>query len=137
MTPSRMRRNGARHSIVATPALVTFLALALTACDVPPCQDDQFVVNENGSCASSPQQFTITATSCHVSLNATADAGLPIRGEMGADPVPLRQGGFILYADSPSFRYCRAVRVDYRLELTCFDNDGAQVCQADLTEPAM
>ncbi len=117
--------------------LVTFLALGLAACDDPQCPDDQFIVNENGSCASSPQQFTITATQCHISLNATADAGLPTHGEMGLDPVPLRQGGFILYADSPAFRLCRAVRVDYRLVLTCFDNDGAQVCQADLTEPSM
>jgi len=136
MTLSRMRRNGARQSIAALRAIVTFVALGLAACDDPECPDDQFVVEENGSCASSPQRFTISATQCNVALTATADAGLPTQGAMGPSPVPLRQGGFILYTDSPSFRLCRAQRVDYRLELSCFDNDDALVCQAELTEPA-
>jgi hypothetical protein len=52
-----MRRSRARQSIAALRALVTFVALALCACDDPQCPDDQFVVEENGSCASSPHDL--------------------------------------------------------------------------------
>lgn len=119
-------------------ALATFLALATTACDDSPCPgDEQFVVNENGTCSSAPQQLTISASSCHVFLSgATSDTGLPTHGAMGSHPAPLRQGGFLLFGDTPSFRLCHAQRVDYRLELSCVDNDDAPVCQAELTEPA-
>ena len=119
-------------------ALATFLALVTTACDDAPCSDnEQFVVNENGTCSSTPQQLTISASNCHVSLSgATSDTGLPMQGAMGSHPAPLRQGGFLLFGDKPSFRLCHAQRVDYRLELSCFDNDDALVCQAQLTEPA-
>ncbi len=104
-----------------------------------PCPGaEQFVVNENGTCSSTPQQLTISSsTSCQVSLSgAISDTGLPSQGAMGSHPAPLRQGGFILFGDMPSFRLCHAQRVDYRLELSCVDNDDAPVCQAELTEPA-
>lgn len=121
-----------------TLALATFLALAMTACDDVPCPgDEQFIVNENGSCAATPQQFTLSRNGCYVFLgNASSDTGLPAQGAMGPHPGPLRQGGFILFADTPTFRLCHAVRVDYRLELSCVDSDDTPVCQAELTEPA-
>jgi hypothetical protein len=120
-------------------ALATFLALTMTACDDSQCPGaEQFVVNENGTCSSTPQQLTISSnTACEVFLSgAMSDTGLPPRGAMGSHPAPLRQGGFILFGDMPSFRLCRAQRVDYRLRLSCVDNDDAPVCQAELTEPA-
>jgi hypothetical protein len=56
---------------------------------------------------------------------------------MSQHPQPLRQGDFILYTDDPApFRLCRATRVEYRLELTCLDAQGAPACNATLTEPS-
>ena len=94
------------------------------------------MVNENGTCSSTPQQLTISPPACSVFLGAIGDTGLPSQGAMGSHPAPLRQGGFILFGDMPLFRLCRAQRVDYRLELSCVDDDDAPVCQAELTEPA-
>ena len=55
---------------------------------------------------------------------------------MSHHPQPVRQGGFILYTDDPApFRLCHAERVEYRLELTCVDAQGASACNATLTEP--
>jgi hypothetical protein len=133
-----MRLSGSCRSIAGALVLATFLALAMTACDDVPCAgDEQFVVNENGTCAATPQQFTLGRTGCTIFLNnPTGDTGLPAHGEMGPHPGPLRQGGFTLYGDMPAFRLCHAQRVDYRLELSCVDSNDAQVCQAELTEPA-
>ena len=121
-----------------TLVLATFLALTMTACDDVPCPgEEQFIVNENGTCAAAPQQFTLRRGGCNVYLiNPSSDTGLPAQGAMGPHPGPLRQGGFMLFEDKPTFRLCRAVRVDYRLELSCVDSDDAPVCQAELTEPA-
>ncbi len=136
--PRSSRPCGSRHAVAGTLALATFLALVTTACTDPECPgDEQFVVNEDGNCAPTTQRLTISAIGCRVSLTGpTSDTGLPTQGAMGSHPAPLRQGGFILYTDTPSFRLCRARRVDYRLELSCVDNDDSPVCQADLTEPA-
>jgi hypothetical protein len=114
------------------------MTLVHLGCTDPVCPDaDAFVVNEDGTCAPQPQQFTLAATDCHVSLDVTGgqETGLPLRGAMGMNPVPLRQGDFILYSDQPQFRLCRARRVDYRLEVSCVDAADAPVCQATLTEP--
>jgi hypothetical protein len=133
-----MTQSGSRHAIAGTLALATFLALATTACDDVPCPgEESFVVDENGTCPPSPQRFTIARSGCDVSLLASGtDTGLPSQGSMGPHPGPLRQGGFLLFGDMPSFRLCRAERVEYRLELSCVDNDDLPVCQAQLTEPA-
>jgi hypothetical protein len=130
--------SGSCRSVAGASLLATFLALAMTGCDDVPCPgEEQFIVNENGSCAGTSQQFTLSRSGCNVYLRDTSgDTGLPMHGEMGSHPGPLRQGGFILYGDMPSFRLCRAQRVDYRLELSCVDSDDAPVCQAELTEPA-
>ena len=126
------------RSIAGAWMLAMFLALAMTGCDDVPCPgEEQFTVDENGTCAATPQQFTLARTGCDVSLTqVTGDTGLPAQGEVGPHPGPLRQGGFLLFGDKPTFRLCRAVRVDYRLELSCVDSDDAPVCQAELTEPA-
>jgi hypothetical protein len=133
MTLSRSCRSMARLLMLAT-----FLALPMTGCDDVPCPgEEQFTVVENGSCAATPQQFTLRRTGCDVILTMlTGDTGLPPQGAMGPHPGPLRQGGFLLFEDKPTFRLCRAERVDYRLELSCVDSDDAPVCQAELTEPA-
>jgi hypothetical protein len=133
-----MTLSGSCRSIAGALVLATFLALALTACDDVPCAgEEQFIVNENGSCAATPRQFTLSRSGCNVYLqDPTGDTGLPAHGEMGSHPGPLRQGSFILYGDMPVFRLCHAQRVDYRLELSCVDSDDAPVCQAQLTEPA-
>jgi hypothetical protein len=133
MTASRSCR-----SVAAALVLAMFLALAMTGCDDPPCPgEEDFIVNENGTCAAMPQQFTLSRIGCRVSLSSpSSDTGLPAEGAMDPYPGPLRQGGFILFADTPTFRLCRAVRVDYRLELSCVDSNDAPVCQAELTEPA-
>ncbi len=117
--------------------LPTVAALAHLGCTDPVCPDaEAFIVNEDGTCAQQPQQFTLAATDCRVSIDgAGPETGLPLRGAMGTHPVPLRQGDFILYSDQPHFRLCRAHRVDYRLELSCVDAADAPVCQATLTEP--
>lgn len=122
----------------ALAALVATLALAPLACTDPICPDaEAFVVDENGTCAPTTQRLTLTANGCRVSItDPTGDSGLPATGAMGSNPVPLRQGNFILYSDTPLFRLCRARRVDFRLELTCVDDHDAPVCQANLTEPA-
>src|SRR5262249_34929010 len=114
-----------------------FLTLALTGCDDDPCSgQEQFIVNENGTCAAMPQQFTLSRSGCGVFLdNPSGDTGLPAHGAMGPHPGPLRQGGFLLYDDKPTFRLCDAKRVDFRLELSCVDSDDTPVCQAELTEP--
>ena len=132
-----MTLSGSCRSIAGALVFATFLALALTACDDVPCAgDEQFIVNENGSCAATPRQFTLARSGCNVYLqDPTGDTGLPAHGEMGSHPGPLRQGGFILYGDMPVFRLCHAQRVDYRLELSC-RHDDAPVCRAELTEPA-
>jgi hypothetical protein len=111
-------------------------ALAL-GCTDPQCPgDESFVVTESGTCSVAPLQFTLGGGRCRVDVTSpTGMTGLPQKGAMGPHPVPLREGGFILYDDLPSFRMCRARRVDYRLELSCFDGKGDGVCQASLTEP--
>jgi len=133
-----MTLSGLCRSIAGPIVVATFVALAMTGCDDVPCPgEEQFTVNENGTCAATPQRFTLSRTGCDVSLTMlTGDTGLPAQGAMGLHPGPLRQGGFLLFADKPAFRLCRAVRVDYRLELSCVDSDDAPVCQAELTEPA-
>jgi hypothetical protein len=133
-----MTLSGSCRSIAGALVLATFVALAMTGCDDVPCSgEESFIVNESGSCAAMPQQFTLSRSGCRIYLqNPTGDTGLPAHGEMGAHPGPLRQGGFILYGDMPAFRLCNAQRVDYRLELSCVDSDDAPVCQAELTEPA-
>ena len=114
-------------------------ALAHLGCVPLDCPDaEAFTVNEDGTCAQQPQQFTLTANACHVSIGGgatTEQTGLPLQGAMGTHPVPLRQGNFILFGDQPQFRLCRARRVDYRLEVSCVDAADAPVCQATLTEP--
>ena len=127
---------GWRASLLAMAALV-MAALAPLGCTDPVCPDaEAFIVNEDGTCAQQPQQFTLAASGCHISINgAGEETGLPSRGAMDGNPVPLRQGDFILYSDQPQFRLCRARRVDYRLELSCVDAADAPVCQATLTEP--
>jgi hypothetical protein len=130
--------SGSCRSNAATLVIAMFLALATIGCDDVPCSgEEQFIVNEGGTCAAMPQQFTLSRTGCDVSLsNPSGDTGLPAQGAMGPHPGPLRQGGFLLFDDKPTFRLCRAVRVDYRLELSCVDSNDAPVCQAELTEPA-
>jgi hypothetical protein len=115
-------------------AVVTALALG---CNDPDCMGDEaFIVNENGTCSAMPLQFTLAATGCRVYIQGpTGMTGLPQQGAMGPHPAPLRQGGFMLYDDQPSFRMCRARRVDYWLELSCFDGKGDAICQTNLTEP--
>src|SRR5207302_244821 len=118
-------------------AILIVATLAQLVCTDIVCPDaEAFIVNEDGSCATSPQQFTLSANGCRVFLSgAVGDTGLPPQGAMSAHPVPLRQGDFIIYGDQPQFRLCRARRVDFRLELTCVDAADAPVCAAALTEP--
>jgi hypothetical protein len=114
-----------------------WLALGAAACTDHQCPDDSFVVEENGTCADVPRQLTLSASLCRVYLsNPSGPTGLPSSGALGQDERPLRQGDFILYGDQPSFRLCRASRVQYRLELACIDGTGAPVCDAAFTEPA-
>ena len=113
--------------------------LASAGCDPYDCENEEsFVVDEIGTCASTPQQFTIEAISCRVRVYADmALTGLPASGTLGQEQRPLRQGGFMLFTqDAAQFRLCRARRVEYRLELACVDDTGAPVCDATLTEPA-
>jgi hypothetical protein len=128
-----------------TRARAAALVLALAAvgaagCDTPFCAqpDDEFVVDEVGSCAAAgAQQLTLALQSCRVYVrNDGGKSGLPPLGALSSDQRPLRQGGFILYRGSPTFELCRARRVDYRLQLSCVDASGAGVCEAALTEPA-
>jgi hypothetical protein len=117
--------------------VLVWLALSAAACTDRQCPDDSFVVEENGTCADTARQLTLSATACRVSLaNASGPTGLPSSGALGQDERPLREGDFILYSDQPSFRLCRASRVQYRLEIGCVDGTGAPVCDAILTEPA-
>jgi hypothetical protein len=120
-------------------ALLAALLLAALGCDDYTCPpDDTFVVDENGTCAPAPTQFTLAAQACHIYVQDSAgSSGLPARGAMGQHPRAVRQGGFILYGgEAASFRLCRAERVEYRLELACVDAAGAPTCNATLTEPA-
>lgn len=112
-------------------------ALAL-GCTDPECPDDEsFVVTENGTCSVAPLQITLAAGNCRVSLRSpTGMTGLPLKGALGQHPGPLREGGFTLYDDLPSFRMCRARRIDFWLTLSCYDGNGDSACQSNLTEPA-
>ena len=125
---------GRRASTLSLLAAVAALALG---CADPKCPgDESFVVNERGTCSAATLQFTLTSSSCRVYIQSpTGMTGLPQKGALGPHPVPLREGGFMLYDDMPSFRMCRARRVDYWLELSCFDGNGDAACQTNLTEP--
>jgi len=119
-------------------AAVVVSWLAGAGCDTYDCENaEAFVVDEAGTCASAPQQFTLEVSSCRVRVLADmALTGLPATGALGQDHRPLRQGGFILFTeDVAPFRLCRARRVEYRLELACVDGTGAAVCDGILTEP--
>jgi hypothetical protein len=130
-----------RQITARTLARLSVMALLLSAlgCDGNngPCPpDDSFVVEEQGTCSSTHIGFNLSTTGCRISLDGGAASGLPGRGAMGQNPQPLRQGGFILFTDDPApFRLCRAKRVAFRLELTCFDAQGVPACNATLTEP--
>jgi hypothetical protein len=114
---------------------LSFTALGCTDYVCPP--DDSFVVDEQGTCAPAPTQFTLGVQGCRVYVwDSSGTSGLPARGALSQHPQPVRQGGFTLYGgDGASFRLCRAERVDYRLELTCVGEQGAPACKAILTEP--
>ena len=124
---------------LALPSVTALLLLAL-GCNTNngPCPpDDSFVVEEQGTCSAAPTRFTLSTSGCGVSLGGASASGLPARGAMSQLPQPLRQGGFILFTDDPApFLLCRARRVDFRLELTCVDAQGAPACTATLTEPS-
>jgi hypothetical protein len=120
------------------PALLS----AAFGCDPETCPNDEsFVVDESGTCARAPTQFTLAAQMCRIFVQGESPLnGLPTRGAMSQHPRPLREGDFILYGDVPGlapspFRLCRAERVEFRLELTCLDAQGAPACTATLTEP--
>jgi hypothetical protein len=119
---------------------LTVLLASILGCDAnngtcPP--DDSFVVEEQGTCSTAPTRFTLSTRGCGVSLAGASASGLPARGAMSQLPQPLRQGGFILFTDDPApFRLCTAKRVEFRLELTCMDAQGAPACTATLTEPS-
>lgn len=122
----------------AARAWIAVAWLASAGCDPGDCANEEsFVVDEVGTCASTPQRFTLEASYCRVRVLADmALTGLPASGAFGQDPRPLRQGGFTLYTqDVAPFRLCRARRVEYRLELACVDGTGAPVCDGILTEP--
>lgn len=93
-------------------------------------------MEETGSCAATPQRFTVSIRSCGITLEAPqAVTGLPAAGALDMAGHPFRQGGFLLYGGGPEFRLCRARRVEFRLELACLDSRGEPVCDAVLTEP--
>jgi hypothetical protein len=139
--------------VATARALGALAALALAAglasgCDDVECVDESFVVQEGGTCATGPVQFTLSSMSCRVSITmASGDTGLPTLGAKDQDRRPLRQGGFILYSNACAtagaascgaaapFHLCRAERVGFHLQLSCVDGTGAPVCEADLTEP--
>jgi len=79
-----MMLSGSCRSIAGALVLATFVALAMTGCDDVPCSGDEaFIVNESGSCAAMPQQFTLSRSGCNVYLqNPTGDTGLPARGDI-------------------------------------------------------
>ena len=112
------------------------LVLAAAGCTDQACPSEAFVVDENGTCADAPSQFTLQSENCSVLVaSPSGPTGLPTTGTLGQSESPLRQGGFMLYGTMPAFRLCLAKRVDYRLELSCVDGTGAPVCEAALTEP--
>jgi hypothetical protein len=120
--------------VVASFVVASFGVVSCT--DEDHCPTERFVVIENGTCAEGSPRFEVSSDSCVVSLASTwATAGLPLHGALSARRVPLRNGDFLLYGDSPTFRLCRATRVDFRLELTCVDGTGAPACEATWTEP--
>jgi hypothetical protein len=112
-------------------------AIALGCTDTSSCPaNDSFIVDENGTCSAAPIRFTLATIGCRIFVQEpNGMTGLPQQGAMGPHPAPVRQGGFLLYDDMPSFRLCRARRVDYWLELSCVDDNGDAVCQSNLTEP--
>jgi len=83
-----MTLSGSCRSLAGALVLATFVALAMTGCDDVPCSGEEaFIVNESGSCAAMPQQFTLSRSGCSIHLqNPTGDTGLPARGEMGSHP---------------------------------------------------
>jgi hypothetical protein len=111
--------------------------LAAAGCEEPECPEAESIeVEETGSCAVGPQRFRLSSVACAVTASgATALTGLPMEGQLGMAALPLRQGDFVLFSDGPPARICRARRVEFRLELACFDGSGAPLCDAVLTEP--
>jgi hypothetical protein len=116
-------------------ALGLFAMLAAPGCDSPACPSEQMEVIAIGNCATAPQRFVLSTQACNVGIGANTGTGLPLRGALGEDRAPLRQGGFLLYGDAPNFRLCQAKRVDFQLDLTCVDAQGNPVCEVVLTEP--
>jgi hypothetical protein len=114
-------------------------ALVALGCEGRECApNEEFVVDEVGTCASAPRQFKLKVDDCRLSLGEPrAVTGLPATGSADPNGNPARDGGFLLYGGDKSdpFRLCRARRVEFRLELSCFDGTGAPACQATLTEP--
>jgi len=122
------------HLRVAALVVASFGAVSCT--DADSCPSERFVVIENGTCAEGSPRFEVSTDLCAVSLASTsATTGLPLHGALSARRAPLRNGDFVLYGDSPTFRLCRATRVAFRLELTCVDGTGAPACEATWTEP--
>jgi hypothetical protein len=121
---------------LCVPALL-LSGLGCNANNGPCPPDDSFVVEEQGTCSAAPTQLILSTVGCRISLAGASTSGLPARGAMSQRPQPVRQGGFTLFTDDPApFRLCRAKRVEFRLELTCVDAQGAPACTATLTEPS-
>jgi hypothetical protein len=122
-----------------TAFLLALGALVAAGCDDRECApNEEFVVDEVGSCASAPRQFKLKVEGCRLFLGEPrAVTGLPATGSADPNGSPARDGGFLLYSSDrfDPFRLCRARRVEFRLELSCVDGTGAPVCQATLTEP--
>ena len=132
---SRTGTTGLRTALAALALLAT-----TPGCDEQDCPDnEEFLVDMNGTCTASPRGFWLKSEHCRVSItdSSPADSGLPLHGAMSQAKKPLRQGDFILYGPvgEASFRLCRARRVAFELQLACFDGTGAPVCDAVLTEP--
>ena len=122
--------------------------LAMPACTKNDCSDTETVmVNVTGDCGIATQ-VTFQVAECRIQIGdgEAESSGLPPSGTLNQAQSSFRRGGWIIYGPLPTpdagalgaapstFKVCKARRVDWRLELDCWNGSGERVCGATLTE---
>lgn len=129
-------------------AWLVVVAVAAGACYQDDwCDEESFEVKVSGTCAPEQRLVLSRFSSCDIRLQSSSSAppaGLPPAGASDQARRPLREGEWQIYGEicpsgaatcaAPEPRRCVARRVEWRLELACFDGMGAPACHATMTE---
>jgi hypothetical protein len=132
--------------------LMLALALAGVACDQDhPCGGTGYGgprellrLKVEGSCVAAPVELELEANGCRLTGRKMGPAiGFPLHGAKDQAGHSIREGEWQLFGTAcpiqgpcamGQFRRCLARRVEWRIELDCFNDQGEPVCQAVLTE---